>query len=93
MSSAGLNWLVQRFVRNGRDKGNSFSATDAIELLGKGMAEYSTHVRTVCWISKPEGDEDFIMKGFKYTSEYWEASLMGGRARADAQYGDMARDR
>lgn len=38
------------------------------------------------------GDEAAVVKGFKMTSPSWEASLTRARTRADAQYGDMARD-
>lgn len=92
MSNGDLYSLVQRLVSISRDRGNLFSAADTIELLGKLIAEYSAHVRSLLWTAKLEGDEGLAMKGFKDTSESWEASLTRARARADSQDGDMARD-
>lgn len=71
--------------------GNLFTATKAVDLLGKWMAEYSAHFRTVYWAKRPEGDERSVVKGFRDTSEAWKGSLTRARARADAQYRKLAR--
>lgn len=91
MSKRDLVWLTRRLEDNGRETGSLFTATDAVLLLGKWMAEYSAYVRTIYWEARPEGDEGVVVKGFKDTSEAWEASLTRARARADAQYGNLVR--
>lgn len=84
-------WIVGQLKGNSRDTGNKFTTKVAVVLLGKWLAEYSAYVRTVYRAAKPEGDEGSVVKGFRHTSEAWEASHTLARASVDTQYGELTR--
>lgn len=92
MSKADVQWMMWMLRDNAMNTGNMFTATDGIILLNKWMTEYSAYVRTVYWSARPESDKGAVLKGFRDTSELWEAALSLARAQADAQYGEVVRN-
>lgn len=85
-------WLVIRLRDNARDTGNMFAVNDAVVFLGKWMAEYAAHVRTVSLLGGKAGGEGEVRgEGIKEHVRGLGASLALYRARADARDGDLSR--
>lgn len=75
LSKENVQWTMWRLRDTTINTRNMFTATDAIILLNKWMAEYAAYVRTAYWSARPESDEGAVLKGFRDASEIWEASL------------------